>query len=132
MSDPQFQLPESINLGDVFRGDTIPLPVWVAVDYYGNVINLAGASIWFTAKTKHTLADDASGAFQQSTATTGVEIVNPATGEYRITIESTKTSALTDSTAFFWDVQVRTAAGVTTTVKQGVLNFIADYTRAIA
>ena len=132
MSDPLFSLPETIDLGSMFRGDSLPLPVWVAKDYDGTVLDLTGASIWFTAKVRASLPDNDPLAFQQSTATSGVQIINPTAGQYRITIEPTKTASLADDTAFFWDVQVRTASGKTVTVAYGTLNVVADYTRTIA
>ncbi len=132
MSDPVFSLPEPTDLGDIWRGDTVTLPIWVAEDYDGNVIDLTGAALWFTAKLSAQLPDLGAGTFQQSTATSGVEIIDAVLGQYRITIEATKTASLTDSTAFFWDVQVRTADGRTITVKHGTVNVVADYTRTIA
>jgi hypothetical protein len=127
-----YELLEETNLGTVMRGDTIPLPVWVAKDYEGLTIDLTGATIWATFKTSLDLDDDDPGAFQQSTLSTGVEIIEPLFGGYQVTIESNKTASLTDETAFFFDVQVRTAEGQTTTVKRGTITFAADVTRTIA
>jgi hypothetical protein len=101
-------------------------------DYYGDVIDLTGATVWFTAKISLDLDDGDPGTFQQSTLSTGVTIIDPVAGEYQVVIESNKTHLLDDATTFLWDVQVRTAAGNTTTVRRGVITFVADATRTIA
>ena len=74
MTVPPFSLPEPIDLGDRFRGDTVPLPIWTARDPYDEILDLTGATIWFTAKTKSSLPDAGPGTFQQSTTAGGVEI----------------------------------------------------------
>lgn len=127
-----YELPESIPLGAVLRGDTIKLPVWVALDRDGEIIDLTDATLWFTAK--KALADDDGDApgFQLSTASSGVEVVDEEAGEYRVTIPPSVTTALATPTVFQWDVQVRAADGETITVTRGTIAFHLDVTRAIS
>lgn len=129
---PPYTLPEVTDLGSVFRGDTIELPEWVALDRDGDVIDLTGATVWFTAKDSDQADDLEPPGFQHSTVGTGVEITEPTEGLYKVTIAAASTATLANATVFYWDVQVRTASGRTITVKLGKLKVVPDYTRTIA
>lgn len=132
MTVPPFFTPVPIDLGRVYRGDTIVLPLWIALDYYGEVIDLTGATVWFTAKTDLALADNDAGVLRYSTASTGVEIGEPTDGEYQVTIAALDTVSLESVALYIWDVQVRTPDGTTITVARGTISFDEDVTRTVA
>jgi hypothetical protein len=127
---PYFVLLPETNLGEVYRGDTLILPIWEARDQRGTLIDLSSATIWFTAKTDLGLADTAPGVIQKSTGVGGVIIVEPSEGTYQVTVDPASTAYLTDDTQFIFDVQVRTLTPVTATVKRGMLTVVRDVTRA--
>jgi len=133
-----YELPPFINLGTVLRGDTVVFPIWTAtvrgipVEEGGELIDLNGATIWFTAK--RSLEDDDAEApgFQQSTVAGGVEIIDPDLAQYQVTIEPGSTVGLTAPEVFSCDVQVRTALPQTLTIMRGSLSVQLDVTRTIA
>lgn len=129
---PYFVLLPETNLGEVYRGDTLILPTWEARDQRGVLINLEMATIWFTAKTDLGMPDTAPGVIQRSTALGGVTIVDPELGTYRVVVDPTSTEFLVDDTTFLFDVQVRTPAPVTATVRRGTLTVVRDVTRTNA
>jgi hypothetical protein len=132
---PIFQpLPET-DIGFVYRGDTIILPEWFARDYYNQLIDLTGATIWFTAKVDLEEGDLDPDVIQVSTRDTWVTIVGPPVdGRYQVTIHPGETLNLLDDTVFIFDVQVVTAVTAaeprsrTLTVKRGVMTVIRDVT----
>jgi len=127
---PYFILLPETNLGEVYRGDTLILPVWEARDQRGTLIDLTNTTIWFTAKTDLGLLDTAPGVIQRSTGVGGVVVIDAALGLYQVTVDPASTSYLTDDTQFIFDVQVRTLTPVTATVKRGMLTVVRDVTRA--
>jgi hypothetical protein len=129
---PYFILLPETRLGEVYRGDTLILPIWEARDQRGTLIDLTNATIWFTAKTDLSLADTAPGVIQHSTGLGGIVIIDPVLGTYRVTVAPSETSHLTDDTTFIFDVQVRTLTPVTATVKRGTLTVVRDVTRTTA
>lgn len=93
-------------------------------------INMTAGKAWFTAKRSVTDVD-ASAAIALSTATAGVAILNALGGQLQVTIPAAATVALPDdSVVLVYDVQVKDAAGVVTTVQWGKLTVDADVTRA--
>jgi hypothetical protein len=127
MSIP-YALPENTLLGSVYRGDTIVLPEWEALDRFGDIIDLTGATIWFTAKEKLTDPDGEAPGFQISSNSGDISIIDLPEGIYQVTIPASATIALEDSLAMFWDVQVRTTTGIITTIQRGTITFVADVT----
>lgn len=136
---PIFAALPDTNIGEIYRGDTVMLPIWYALDYYdgenpGAPIDLTGATLWFTAKID--LADDdaAPSAIQRNTANGGAVIEEPTVGAYRVWIDPTSTNLLDDDTMYIFDVQVRTpgAAPRTVTVRRGIMKVLRDVTRATA
>lgn len=125
-------------IGQVYRGDTIILPIWEARDFYayapepGTLLDLNGATLWFTAKTDLAHGDGAPQVIQHTTGDGGIVLIEPTLGLFQVTIDASKTQSLEDDTAFIYDVQVRTAlpAPRTVTVKRGTLTVIRDVTRA--
>lgn len=134
-----YALPPQIALGAIFRGDTVVFPIWTAtvrgvpVEEGGEIIDLTGATIWFTAKRSLADADDDPPGFQQSTVAGGVQIIDPTLGQYQVTIDPASTVGLTEAGSFTCDVQVRTAGSLQTlTVLRGTLSVALDVTRTIA
>lgn len=128
-SIPYFVLLPETDLGSVYRGDTVFLPPWEARDQRGVLLDLTGATIWFTAKTDLALADTDPPTIRRSTAVGGVTIINPVLGTYQITVDPLSTQGLLDDTVFVFDIQVRTPEPVTATVKRGIMTVVRDVTR---
>lgn len=128
-------LPDT-DIGYVYRGDTIILPdTWFARDYYGELIDLFNATIWFTAKVDLEEDDDDDGVIQVSTSDGWITVIGPpADGRYQVTIPPGETQALLDDTVFTFDVQVSTgeAPPRILTVKRGLMTVIRDVTRTPA
>jgi hypothetical protein len=133
-----YELPPATNLGSVYRGDTIELPIWTAtergvpVEDGGAVIDLTGATVWFTAKKTLSDGDEEAPGFQLSTVAGGVEVIDPVAGLYRVTIPPSATVALEGPMVFQWDVQVRTTEPQTRTVARGTISVHLDVTRVTA
>ena len=131
-------LPET-DIGQIYRGDTVRLPIWYALDYYdgenmGGVLDLSGATVWFTAKVDLDDTDLTPGVIQRTTANGGVLIEEPISGAYRVWIDAPSTQALDDDTMYLFDVQVRTAEAVprTVTIRRGIMKVARDVTRTVA
>jgi len=131
-------LPET-DIGYVYRGDTIILPPWVAYDYYGDKVDLTGATVWFTAKVDLEEGDLDPDVIQASTRDGWVDIVGPPEdGRYQVRIQPDETQNLLDDTVFIFDCQVVTAVTTTEprsrtlTVRRGVMTVIRDVTRTKA
>jgi hypothetical protein len=119
-------------LGRCYRGDTITLPVWQAIDLSGNVVDLTGASLWFTAKVDLAVADATTPTIQCSTTNGYLVVLDAPTGLYQATIQPSQTHPLTGDTVFTYDVQVITSEGVTRTIRWGTIIIVRDVTRAAA
>lgn len=127
-------LPDT-DIGYVYRGDTIVLPTWTAIDYYGQPVDLTGGTVWFTAKVDLEQDDTDTDVIQRSTRDGGVLIVGaPADGYFQVTIDPASSQGLLDDTVFTFDCQVRTgeAQPRTLTVKRGLMTVIRDVTRTPA
>ena len=122
----------AINLGHVYRGDTLTLPIWRATDRQGNTIDLTGASLWFTAKTDLSDIDAEAPTIQVSTADGGIVVIDADDGLYQVTLQPNHTQGLTGNAVFTFDVQVVTSDPVTRTVRWGTLVVVCDVTRAVA
>jgi len=121
-----------INLGHVYRGDTLTLPIWRATTREGTTIDLTGASLWFTAKTDLSAIDAEAPTIQVSTADGGIVVIDADDGLYQVTLQPNHTQGLTGNAVFTFDVQVVTADPVTRTVRRGTLVVVCDVTRAVA
>ncbi len=121
-----------INLGYVYRGDTLTLPIWRATTREGTTIDLTGASLWFTAKTDLSAIDAEAPTIQVSTADGGIVVIDADDGLYQVTLQPNHTQGLTGNAVFTFDVQVVTADPVTRTVRRGTLVVVCDVTRAVA
>lgn len=119
----------SANL-QMIRGDSLDLDL--AITQGGAPVNLAGATIWMTAKRSYADAD-VDAVFQISSPT-DIVITNAALGLARISVPPTATSSLVFSGAadqkFLFDIQVQLASGKVFTVRRGELTVSPDVTRA--
>ena len=101
------------------RGDTVVLSG--AVTLGGDPYNLTGATLWCTAKSKHTDADV--DAIFQKTLGDGITVVNAAAGLYTIQIDPADTEALSKvKTVLVYDVQLMDSNSKIYTIASG--NFI--------
>lgn len=122
---------EPIDLGQFFRGDTCTFTLELS-DAQGQVVDLTGTDVWFTAKTDLALDDLEGLGFQLSTLSAGVEILDPPTdGNVLITIPPSATSGLEDDTLFFWDLQCKKGATVQT-YRAGTVLVVRDVTRTVS
>lgn len=85
----------------------------------GTLLNLTGASAWFTAKEK-TADSDATAKFQK-TIGSGITVIS--TGILHVILNEADTKSLSNTypTQLVWDLQVQDAAGTKVTVASGKL-----------
>ena len=122
-----------IDLGTGYRGDTMILPVWVALTREGEPYDLEGGVLRFTAKEDLVLPDAAPHVIQCSTLDGGVTILEPPLGHcYRVRIEPGETQTLKGDTVFTFDVQLFTDSANVYTIRRGLLTVIRDVTRSPA
>lgn len=119
----------------MYRGDTLNIDFQVKDDD-GSVVDLSGATAWFTVKDQLT-DSDASAIFQyqatEPTATTGITWTNASQGKYRVSINPADTDNLGDTVQeLHWDSQVKTSAGEIYTVEKGKLLVEPEVTRSIS
>lgn len=127
--------PVPIDLGEIYRGDTVRLPTWVALSRNGLPVDLSGVSLRFTAKLALTNADEAPTTINASTEDGTITVSDtPRDGRYRVTIPSTETQELEIDGAFTFDVQLSLAGApqAVHTVQTGRLLVMRDVTRATA
>lgn len=111
---------------DRARGDTVKLLVTATRD--DSPINIATATLYFTAKTSRSLADDATGVIQKISGA-GIEVVSAPNGQAVVTIDPEDTEGLVLKTKYFCDVQLVEADGVVTTIAEGTLVMHLDVTQ---
>lgn len=91
--------------------------------------DLTGAKVWMSAKTSHTATDFV---FQKDTAGLGgIVITNAVGGLATVTLSPSDTSGLPPTTIkLVFDVQVKSASGLISTVQTGTLTVTPDVTIA--
>ena len=111
------------------RGDSVVLSGSLTLG--GDPYDLSGASLWFTAKTKHTDADE--DAIFQKTVGDGITVVSAAQGLISVAIDPDDTSSLSAvKTQLVWDLQVVDSEGNVYTAASGYLIVNPDVTESIA
>lgn len=110
------------------RGDSTILDLVVADG--GTPVDLTGVSMWWTAKRRHTDTDDQ--AVIAKTVGDGIAVTNAPGGLATVTIDPDDTAGLDNSSALWWDLQVKDGAGKVRTLAAGRLVVNADVTRATA
>ncbi len=118
----------------IHRGDDEPLTLTVYrkdADDVPQLVNIAGVTLWFTAKNSWSDADaDAVIALKTPTE---ISISDPANGIALINITADDTKDLTTYTRLVYDVQMlEVGADGPTTLIEGVLTVGRDVTRAVA
>jgi hypothetical protein len=124
-----------IDLGEIYRGDTVRLPTWVAMARNGLPIDLGGVTLRFTAKLDLGLTDAEPTTINASTEDGSIAVLSPSSaGRYRVTIPATETQALEIDGAFTFDVQLSALGSpqVIHTIEYGTLLVIRDVTRTPA
>lgn len=117
-----FNLPE-------WRGDTIRFLVTVTRN--GSPVNLAGASMWFTAKLNPSDDDDDATTIQK-TIGNGIAVTSEAGGLAVVTLEDEDTDGLNAATDYYCDVKLLEASGIRTTIATGRMPIQLNVTRAPA
>jgi len=116
----------------MFRGDTSILNLAVTQD--GVPVNIAGATIWMTAK--RSVEDPDTKAVFQAKTPDDIEIVDGAAGLAKITIPAGATASVilehNQPLNLAYDVQIKTATGIVSTIDGGTVTLLPDVTRAIS
>lgn len=114
----------------MFRGDTSVLHLTVLQD--GEPVNIAGATIWMTAK-RSVEDSDAKAVFQVKTPD-DIEITDGAGGLATITVPASATATLplerSQPLNLVYDIQLKTATGIVSTIDGGTIMVKPDVTRA--
>lgn len=98
-------------------------------DENDNVMNLTGATVYFTVKEKNSDADP--GVFQLSSADpTQIDIDDPGNGKARIFVTNSNTQDL-EIRSYIYDVQVQPASGGVKTAVSGTFTISEDVTRTV-
>ena len=100
------------------RGDSLDYDTQIIRN--GAAEDLAGATVWFTAKSD-LRAEDADAEIQTSNVAGGVVFLVPSEGKIRITLEPEETYDLDAPIELHYDIQLLTAAGKLDTVEDGHL-----------
>ena len=121
-------LPPTLELS-MMRGDSKTY-TFALTDADGDALDLAAASVWFTAKRRLSDADD-DAVFNLSVGT-GITIGTPASGgEVTVDLPAANTTALPDRrTELRYDLQVKLAGGEAQTALYGTLAVYPDVTLA--
>lgn len=111
-----------------YRGDTILLDA-ICRRRDSSIIDLTGASLWFTAK--NAIEDADVDAVFQKTDSDGIVVTDAAGGAVDITIDPEDTEDLGDEEVVLQcDLQVKELDGTISTVARGSLRISPDVTRS--
>lgn len=113
----------------MFRGDSLRL--YLAITRDGSPVDLTGGKLWMTAK-RSPADTDAMAVFQVSSPADGISIVDALGGLAEIRVPPEATSSLTSVTKLTYDIQLKEAVGLVTTLETGALTVNTDITRAEA
>lgn len=111
------------------RGDSTIFYVTCTED--GAAVDLTGCKLWFTVK--RNLSDlDVDAIIRRTTDTAmGIVVATPQTGIAVITLDPVQTVTLLRAETLFWDIQVRTFAGLINTAASGLMDVALDVTRGM-
>lgn len=107
---------------DFYRGDTRVFTLTFTRD--DSAVDITGATVYFTMKYSPADADSAA-----VIAKTVTEHAAPAGGVTSVRLEASETAAI-EPGAYYYDFQLKDAAGNISTVVAGVVNVKSDITRA--
>jgi hypothetical protein len=120
-------------LGNFAQGDNFSVPVTVTSVPAGDTL----AKAWLTVKAK--LSDADPGVFQKAitpAATPGQGQITDTgasgTGIIRFDVQQADTLLLTPNVAYYYDIQVKTAAGLIGTIEEGTIMAAPQVTQATA
>jgi hypothetical protein len=120
---------------NMYLRDDRTLALTVAYDTAGTPVNLDGAKIWFTVKTKTSDEDTAAVIQKKNTAAGGsdtqIKIINAAGGSVEIYLVPADTDDV-DPGIYVFDVQTTLSDGKTYTVLRGRIAFKEDVTKTQA
>ena len=105
-----------------YRGDTVYFNIAITDDA-GSPVDLTGATVYFTMKKN---IDDPDPGDLQKAITTHTD---PTQGKTQIKLDSSDTDNI-DPGKYFYDFQVTLANGDKITIESGILEVLADVTRA--
>lgn len=115
-----------MKIKDYIRGDTRVILINCIQSDGVTPINLTGGKIYFTVNASNAPVDDTSAAFQKTTTTH----IAPTLGQTSVTVTNADTQAMAPGT-YYYDVQLKDAAGNITSLKQDVFIVNADIGRSI-
>lgn len=110
---------------DYIRGDTRVININCFQSDGVTPLDLTSAKVYFTVNSSNAPVDDTGIAFQKTTTLHTA----PTLGQTSITVLPTDTTSLTPGT-YYYDVQVKDAAGNITSLKQDTFVIKADITRS--
>lgn len=111
----------------MYRGDNAAFDL--TLTRLGAPVNLAGATLRYMAKRSKDDADAAAVISKVSTDVSQINITDAPNGEATVFLVPDDTSALTEVTVLFYDVQITDATGKVYTVASGKLKILLDVTR---
>jgi hypothetical protein len=110
----------------MYRGDDESFDVAV-VDRDGDVVDLTGADLRFTAK--RDVGDLDVDAVMAKTIGAGITVTNAAGGLARIDIDAADTDTMTRGTVLVWDLQAQDNSDKVRTLASGTLRIQVDVSR---
>lgn len=93
-------------------------------------IDLTGAKVWFSAKRQRTDLD-ADAIILLDSAGGGINIYDPLHGKLQVIVPPSDTEDLDEEEVLYYDVQLKEANGIITTIASGKITITLDVTRAI-
>jgi len=116
---------------EMFRGDTLTFELALTNPKTGAPLDITGAKIWFTAKNNYVDPDNQA-VIALDTVSGGVAITDAVRGLARVDVPPLATRSFPDGPVkTVYDVQIKDAAGIVTTVESGTLKVWPDVSRAI-
>lgn len=108
------------------RGDDKEWNATITKDIDGSATNLAGCTLWFTAK--YGTGDADPGVFQKKTGGLGIVITDATNGLCTISVAKTDTSGIAGETWLQYDLQIRDSLGKIQTFVRGRIHVLDDVT----
>lgn len=113
------------------RGDTFDYAATVT-ETDGSAHDLTGETLWFTMKVNRTDPDSAAVAtayWIDGGASSGLSVATPSTGGFRLQFAASVTANWSAEATYVYDVQVKSATGLITTVDEGTVTIRGDITQ---
>jgi len=107
---------------EIIRGDTTDITVTIT-DENGSAVDITGATVYFTIKSK--ISDDDSNSLIQKEITNHTDPIN---GKTTISLSATETAEFPPDN-YVWDLQIKFPDGTVTSAKYDKLVVLPDVTR---